>query len=105
MCITSTNLLNKNKLQIYNRNKRLNKYGGNDYMESGTVRPDFILKDLIVSKFEILRTHLSSIRCISPGQFLGIERINKSGDNYSRSADFFKNGSHNTAVDGAMPEN
>ncbi len=32
---------------IYNRNKRLNKFGGNDYMESGTVRPDLILRDLI----------------------------------------------------------
>ncbi|MCF6365829.1 MAG: ABC transporter substrate-binding protein [Bacteroidales bacterium] len=32
---------------VYNRNKRLNKSGGNDYMESGTVRPDLILKDLI----------------------------------------------------------
>ncbi len=37
-------LQNKN---IYNRNKRLNQYGGNDYMESGVVRPDLILKDLI----------------------------------------------------------
>jgi iron complex transport system substrate-binding protein len=33
--------------QVYNRNKRLNLYGGNDYMESGTVNPDLILKDLI----------------------------------------------------------
>lgn len=33
--------------QIFNRNKRLSPGGGNDYMESGTVRPDLILKDLI----------------------------------------------------------
>ncbi len=32
---------------VYNRNKRLSPSGGNDYMESGTVRPDLILKDLI----------------------------------------------------------
>ncbi len=32
---------------IFNRNKRLNPYGGNDYMESGTIRPDLILKDII----------------------------------------------------------
>ena len=32
---------------IFNRNKRLSTYGGNDYMESGTLRPDLILKDLI----------------------------------------------------------
>ncbi len=32
---------------IFNRNKRLNNFGGNDYMESGTTRPDLILKDLI----------------------------------------------------------
>ena len=32
---------------MFNRNKRLNKFGGNDYMESGTTRPDLILKDLI----------------------------------------------------------
>ncbi len=33
--------------QIFNRNKRLNEYGGNDYMESGVVRPDIILNDLM----------------------------------------------------------
>ncbi len=33
--------------QIFNRNKRLSPGGGNDYMESGTVRPDLILEDLI----------------------------------------------------------
>lgn len=32
---------------VYNRNKRLNKFGGNDYMESGTVRPDLVLRDLV----------------------------------------------------------
>lgn len=35
------------KDRIYNRNGRLNASGGNDYMESGVVRPDLILKDLI----------------------------------------------------------
>ncbi len=34
-------------MNVYNRNKRLNELGGNDYMESGTVRPDIVLKDLI----------------------------------------------------------
>ncbi len=34
-------------MNVYNRNKRLNVFGGNDYMESGTVRPDIVLKDLI----------------------------------------------------------
>ena len=44
--------------QVYNRNKRLNKNGGNDYMESGTVRPDLILKDLIkILHPEILLEH------------------------------------------------
>ncbi len=33
--------------QIYNRNKRLSPGGGNDFMESGIIRPDIILKDLI----------------------------------------------------------
>ncbi len=33
--------------QIFNRTKRISIGGGNDYMESGTVRPDLILKDLI----------------------------------------------------------
>ena len=35
------------KDKIYNRDARLNKFGGNDYMESGNVNPDLILKDLI----------------------------------------------------------
>ncbi len=33
--------------QIYNRIKRISSKGGNDYMESGTVQPEVILKDLI----------------------------------------------------------
>lgn len=32
---------------VYNNNARLNKRGGNDYWESGTVNPHLILKDLI----------------------------------------------------------
>lgn len=32
---------------VYNSNKRLNAAGGNDYWESGVVRPDVILHDLI----------------------------------------------------------
>ncbi len=32
---------------VYNRNKRLSPGGGNDYMESGIVNPDVILRDLI----------------------------------------------------------
>jgi len=31
---------------VYNNNNRLNKYGGNDYWESGTVNPHLILKDI-----------------------------------------------------------
>lgn len=33
--------------KIYNNIKRLSKQGGNDFWESGTVHPDFILRDLI----------------------------------------------------------
>jgi len=33
--------------QIYNNNKRQNKFGGNDFWESGVVNPHLILKDLI----------------------------------------------------------
>lgn len=36
----------QNKM-IFNNNKRLNLSGGNDYWESGTVRPDLVLADLI----------------------------------------------------------
>jgi iron complex transport system substrate-binding protein len=32
---------------VFNNNARLNEAGGNDFWESGTVRPDLILKDLI----------------------------------------------------------
>ena len=32
---------------IFNNNRRVNKYGGNDFWESGVVHPDIILKDLI----------------------------------------------------------
>ena len=45
-------------VNIYNRNKRLNEFGGNDYMESGTVRPDLILRDLIkILHSELLPEH------------------------------------------------
>jgi len=33
--------------QVYNNNLRINASGGNDYWESGTVRPDLVLADLI----------------------------------------------------------
>ncbi len=32
---------------VYNNNARMNKYGGNDYWESGLTRPDIVLMDLI----------------------------------------------------------
>jgi len=32
---------------VYNNNARVNKYGGNDYWESGLTRPDIVLADLI----------------------------------------------------------
>ena len=32
--------------RIFNNNKRINKYGGNDFYESGILHPDIILKDL-----------------------------------------------------------
>ncbi len=45
----SMNLIFENKkIKIYNNNKRVNKYGGNDFWESGVVRPDKILKDLFL---------------------------------------------------------
>ncbi len=34
--------------KIYNNNKRENKFGGNDFWEMGVVRPDLVLKDLIL---------------------------------------------------------
>ncbi|MBN2779028.1 MAG: ABC transporter substrate-binding protein [Bacteroidales bacterium] len=36
-----------NNCRIYNNNKRLNRYGGNDFYESGILHPDIILKDLV----------------------------------------------------------
>ena len=33
--------------QVFNNNRRINAAGGNDYWESGTVRPDLVLADLI----------------------------------------------------------
>jgi len=33
--------------RLYNNNKRTNSYGSNDYWESGAVRPDLVLADLI----------------------------------------------------------
>ncbi|MDP2176544.1 MAG: ABC transporter substrate-binding protein [Bacteroidota bacterium] len=35
-----------NSHQVFNNNKRENKFGGNDFWEKGVVRPDIILKDL-----------------------------------------------------------
>ena len=35
------------KGRVYNNNKRLNRWGGNDYWESGMLRPDVILEDMI----------------------------------------------------------
>ena len=32
--------------RVYNNDKRVNAYGGNDYWESGTLRPDLIIQDL-----------------------------------------------------------
>ncbi|MDD3686153.1 MAG: ABC transporter substrate-binding protein [Bacteroidales bacterium] len=34
------------KAKIYNNNKRKNRYGGNDFWESGIIHPDIILSDL-----------------------------------------------------------
>ncbi|MBN1132966.1 MAG: ABC transporter substrate-binding protein [Bacteroidales bacterium] len=35
-----------NNAQVYNNDQRINDYGGNDYWESGALRPDLILADL-----------------------------------------------------------
>ena len=44
--------------QVYNNDARSNPAGGNDYWESGTVRPDLILADLIgVFHPDLLRDH------------------------------------------------
>lgn len=52
-----SNLLQTNKMysllsvykskNIYNRNKRKNAFGGNDYWETGYIRPDYVLADFI----------------------------------------------------------
>jgi iron complex transport system substrate-binding protein len=34
--------------KIYNNNKRVNNFGGNDFWESGVVQPDRVLNDLII---------------------------------------------------------
>ena len=36
-----------NESLIYNNNRKINKYGGNDYWESGLTNPHVVLKDLI----------------------------------------------------------
>jgi iron complex transport system substrate-binding protein len=33
--------------RVYNNDARVNAYGGNDYWETGSLRPDLILADLI----------------------------------------------------------
>ncbi len=33
--------------RVYNNNRRVNNEGGNDYWESGVLRPDRILEDLV----------------------------------------------------------
>ena len=52
----TTNLIKNEKLKnikavknnnIYLNIKKINKFGGNDYWETGSVRPDFILKDIV----------------------------------------------------------
>ena len=44
--------------EVYNNNARMGREGGNDYWESGTVRPDLILADLIsVFHPELLADH------------------------------------------------
>ena len=44
--------------QVFNNNRRTNAAGGNDYWESGTVRPDLVLADLIrVFHPDILADH------------------------------------------------
>ncbi len=35
------------RTQVFNNNRRLNEYGGNDYWESGAIKPDVILSDLL----------------------------------------------------------
>ena len=33
--------------RVFNNDRRLNEHGGNDYWESGSLRPDIVLADLI----------------------------------------------------------
>ena len=35
--------------RVYNNNRRMGPGGGNDYWESGTLRPDLVLSDLIAA--------------------------------------------------------
>ncbi len=44
--------------QVYNNDARMNEFGGNDYWESGSTRPDQVLADLIhILHPELLRDH------------------------------------------------
>jgi iron complex transport system substrate-binding protein len=44
--------------RVYNNNARVNRYGGNDYWESGLTRPDMVLADLIkIFHPELVPTH------------------------------------------------
>ncbi|HYX06163.1 MAG TPA: ABC transporter substrate-binding protein [Bacteroidales bacterium] len=53
-----TNLGPFRKMEIYNNNARLNQFGGNDYWESGVIKPHIILKDLIkIFHPELLSDH------------------------------------------------
>jgi iron complex transport system substrate-binding protein len=48
------------KNRIYNNNKRVNDYGGNDFYESGVVKPHLILKDLAsIFYFDVFMNHVS----------------------------------------------
>ncbi|MBI9053122.1 MAG: ABC transporter substrate-binding protein [Bacteroidales bacterium] len=47
-----------NKSEIFNNNNRINKYGGNDYWETGLVEPQLVLKDMIqIFHPELLSDH------------------------------------------------
>jgi iron complex transport system substrate-binding protein len=44
--------------RVYNNNARQNEWGGNDFWESGTARPDIVLKDLIkIFHPELMKEH------------------------------------------------
>jgi len=44
--------------RVYNNNKRLNRFGGNDYWESGLANPDIVLADLVyIFHPELLSQH------------------------------------------------